>query len=94
VFGPEIGDQVEERELAFEGITAERSNAGDKIEIMIGAKPNRHITHSITAPNRVSLEQSDEGAILTLAIKAADGTMSLLRFHSAVRPEMVGAVAS
>jgi hypothetical protein len=93
LFGPEIGNQVEERELAFEGITAELSVAEDKIAIMIGAKPDRHITHSIRAPNQVSLEQSDEFADLTLAIKAADGTMSLLRFCTAVLPEVV-AVAS
>ena len=93
VFGPEIGDQIEERELALEGVTAELAEAGDKIEIMIGAKPDDHITHTITAPNQVSLEQTDEGADVVLAIKAADGTMTLLRFRSAMLPEMVDAVA-
>ena len=93
VFGPEIGDQIEERELALEGVTAELADAGDKIEIMIGAKPDAHITHTITAPNQVSLEQTDEGADVVLAIKAADGTMTLLRFRSAILPEMVDALA-
>ena len=93
IFGPEIGDQIEERELALEGVTAELADAGDKIEIMIGAKPDDHITHTITAPNQVSLEQTDEGADVVLAIKAADGTMTLLRFRSAILPEMVDALA-
>ena len=93
VFGPDIGDQIEERELALEGVTAELAEAGDKIEIMIGGKPDDHITHTITGPNLVSLEQTDEGADLVLAIKAADGTMTLLRFRSAILPEMVDAVA-
>ena len=94
VFGLDIGDQIEERELALEGVTAELAEAGDKIEIMIGAKPDDHITHTITAPNLVSLEQTDEAADLVLAIKAADGTMTLLRFLSAILPETVDAVAS
>jgi hypothetical protein len=75
-------------------VTAELADAGDKIEIMIGAKPDDHITHTISAPTQVSLEQTDEGADLVLAIKAADGTMTLLRFRSAMLPEMVDAVAN
>ena len=81
VFGPDIGDQIEERELAFEGATAEMAESGDKIEIMIGAKPDDHITHIITAPDLVGLEQTAEGADQMLAVKGADGTMTLLRFH-------------
>ena len=94
VFGPEIGDQIEERELPFEGITAELTDAGDKIEIMIGGKPDDHITHTVSAPAEVALEQTDEGADVALAIKAADGTTTLLRFHSAMLPELVDAVAT
>jgi hypothetical protein len=94
VFGPDIGDQIEERDLALEGITAELADAGDKIEIMIGAKPDDHITRTISAPAQVSLEQTDEGADVALAVKAADETTTLLRFRSAVLPEMVDAVAS
>jgi hypothetical protein len=93
VFGPDIGDQIEERDLALEGVTAELADAGDKIEIMIGAKPDDHITHTISAPAQVGLEQTDEGADVALAIKAADGTTTLLRFRSTVLPEMVDSVA-
>ncbi len=93
VFGEEIGDQIEERELALEGATAEVSDAGDKIEIMIGIKSDDHITHTITRPNQVSLEQADDGADLVLAVKASDGTMTLLRLRSAMQPEVVDAVA-
>jgi hypothetical protein len=93
IFGPDIGDQIEERDLALEGVTAELADAGDKIEIMIGAQPDDHITHTISAPVQVSLEQTDEGADVALAVKAADETTTLLRFRSAVLPEMVDVVA-
>lgn len=95
IFGPEIGAQIEERELALEGITAAWDETeGNSIMIMTGAKPDDHITHSVTSPISVSLEQTDEGADAALAIKSEDGLTTLLRFRSAVLPEMVDAIAS
>ena len=93
VFQPEIGAQVAEHDLALEGVTAELDN-GDKarIEIMMGAKPERHVTHTIADPIEVSLEHTDEGADHALAIKSGDEATTLLRFRSAVLPEMVDAM--
>ena len=94
IFGPELGAQVEERELALEGITNEWDETeGNTITIMTGVKPDDHITHSVTRATQVSLEQTDEGADAALAIKAGDGVTTLLRFRSAVLPEMVDAIA-
>ncbi|HYJ86082.1 MAG TPA: DUF5335 family protein [Pyrinomonadaceae bacterium] len=93
IFGADIGAQVQERELAFEGIVDEWDEAqGNRIVIMMGAKPDDHITHSIGRPTEVSLEQTDEGADAALAIKSADGTTALLRFCSPLLLEMVEAV--
>ena len=95
ILGSEIGAQVEERELAFEGILAEWDEIqGDEMAIMIGAKPDDHITHSISRPTQVSLVQTDEGADAALAIKSADGATALLRFRSPMLPEMVDAVTA
>jgi len=95
IFGNEIGAQVEERELALEGITHESDEKeGNTIRIMTGVKADDHITHSITRPTQVSLEQTDEGADAALAMKSADGVTTLLRFRSAVLPELVDAVNS
>ena len=95
IFGPEIGAQVEERELALEGILAEWDEVkGDEIAIMVGAKPDDHITHNISRPTQVSLQQTDEGADVALAIKSADGVTALLRFRSPMLPELVDAVVA
>ncbi|HEY3025615.1 MAG TPA: DUF5335 family protein [Pyrinomonadaceae bacterium] len=95
VFGTEIGAQVEEKGLPFEGIVAEWDEVqGDRIAIMIGGKPYDHLTHSVTAPTKVSLEQTDEGADLALAIKSADGVTALLRFRSSMLPDMVDAIVT
>ena len=87
--------QVEERELALEGIVDEWDEIqGNEILIMVGAKPDDHITHSISRPTEVSLEQTDEGADAALAIKSADGTTALLRFRSPMLPETADALVT
>jgi len=94
IFGSDIGAQVEQQETVLEGITDEWDEVeGNTIMIMTGAKPEGHITHSITHPTAVNLEQTDEGADAALAIKSNDGTATLMRFRAAVLPEIVDAVA-
>jgi len=94
ILGPEIGTQTEETGLALEGITAESDEVSDDtIVIMVGANADDHITHSVRRPTQVSLEQTDEGLDLALAIKGADGCTVLLRFQSSVLTEQVDAVA-
>lgn len=95
ILGPDIGAQIEERDLAFEGIVDEWDEVhGNQIVIMTGLNPEDHITHSISRPTQVSLEQTTEGADAALAIKSADGVTALLRFRSALLPEMVDGVVT
>jgi hypothetical protein len=90
ILGPDIGAQVEGRDLTLEGITDEWNDAlGDTIIIMTGLKPEEHTTHSVTHPTEVSVEQTDDGADATLAVKSEDGTTALLRFRSPMLPEWV-----
>ena len=90
IFGTELGAQVQERELALAGIVDEWDEIhGDRIAIMVGEKPDDHMTHSIGHPTQVSLEQTAGGADVALAIKSADGVTALLRFLSPMFPEMV-----
>lgn len=93
IFATEIGAQVEERELALEGIVDEWNEAlGNQIIIMMGAKPDDHITHTIAHPTNVSLEQTDEGADVALAITSEGGSVALLRFRSPMLPAMVDGI--
>jgi hypothetical protein len=95
ILGSEIGAQIEERDLTLEGITVDEDKWGDDtINIMIGAAPDDHITHSIDQPAQVSLEQNDDGADEALAIRSADGTTALLRFRSPMLPEWVDGVVT
>ena len=90
ILGAEIGAQVEERELPLKGIVDEWDEVeGSEIMIMVGTKPDDHITHRIGNATQVSLEQTDDGTDAALAIKSADGTTSLLRFRKPMLPELV-----
>ena len=87
VFGPEIGAQVEGTALLLQGLTNERDEMnGNRITIMAGANAHNHLTHSITRPAEISLEQSNSGDDAVLSIKAEDGIRTLLTFPSAVLP--------
>ncbi len=93
VFAPDIGAQAEARELPFEGISAAAKDSEPKtIAISVGKTPQDHVTHTITEPTRVWLEQTSEGANAALEIESADGAKTLLRFRSALPPEMVDGV--
>ena len=95
IFATEIGAQVEERELALEGIVNEWDEVlGPRIIIMMGAKPDAHITHTIAHPINVSLEQTDEGADVALAITSEGGTVALLRFRSPMLSAMVDGIVA
>jgi hypothetical protein len=93
LFGADIGAQVEARELPLEGVTADLTGGGeDTISIALGKSAEEHVTHIITAPERVRLEQTTEGANAALQIESAGGVTTLLRFRSAVLPEMVDGI--
>ena len=88
-FGTEFGAQVPECELELVGIVDEWDEIhGNRIAILLGEKPDDHITHRISRPTEVSLEHTEGGADVALAIKSADGVMALLRFFSPLAPEM------
>ena len=78
VFRADIGDQIEERDLVLAGVVAELSERGDLIEVMLGGKPSKHITHMIHDPILIELQQTDLGVDAALLIKSADGTTNLL----------------
>ncbi|HEY2975769.1 MAG TPA: DUF5335 family protein [Pyrinomonadaceae bacterium] len=93
VLGAHIGAQQEARDLPLEGITAtSRDSAPETIAISLGKAPEDHVTHTITKPTRIWLEQTSEGANAALEIESADDVKTLLRFRSALPADMVDGV--
>lgn len=90
VMGPDIGVQEQASELVFEGISLSSQDAGpETIAINLGREPEDHVTHTIAEPKRVWLQRTPDGANAALEIESADEIKTLLRFRSALLPEMV-----
>jgi hypothetical protein len=95
VLASDIGAQTEARELPLAGITATlKGSEPDSISIIVGDALEGRLTHTITGPMRVWLERTAEGANAALEIEAADGAKTLLRFRSALPPEMMDSVVT
>jgi uncharacterized protein DUF5335 len=92
VFGPDIGAQEQAHELPLEGVSIASENNPTEIAISFGKTPEDHVTHTITKPEHVWLEVTSAGANAALEIESEDKLKTLLRFRSAMPPEMVDGV--
>jgi hypothetical protein len=94
VLGTEIGAQVEAEGKPLEGITADLKAGGeDVITIILGGGPRGRVTHNVTQPAHVRIEQTEGGADMTLQIESGGGVTTLVRLRSAMLPEMVDGIA-
>ena len=88
MLAPDMGDQVEVRQLPLEGIVVESGDGNEtQIEIIIGEKPDSHVSHTTTSPKRVWLKQTDEGVDEALEIES-EGQTVLLRFRPPARRQI------
>src|SRR3954462_1851285 len=95
VLGREIGAQVEAEGKPLEGITAElKDGSEDLISITVGVTPKERVTHNITGPTHVRIEQSENGADMALQIQSSEGETTLVRLRSAMLPELVDGIIS
>jgi hypothetical protein len=95
VLGPDIGAQAEAHELPLVGITADsKGGDADAVSIIVGKAAEDHVTHIVTRPAHVRLEQTESGADEALQVEAADGTTALVRFRFAMLPELVDGIVS
>jgi len=95
VFGSEVGAQEEAHDLPLEGVSlASEADKSESIAINMGKTPDVHINHTITKPEHVWLEKTDDGADAALEIEWANDSKTLLRFRSPVPPEFVDGVVT
>ena len=92
ILGADIGAQQEVLNLPLEGISASRDIVPETIAISLGKEAEDHVTHTITSPTRIWLEQTSKGADTALEIESAGDVKTLLRFRSALPADMVDGV--
>jgi hypothetical protein len=94
VLGDEIGAELEAKEMPLEGITADTKDKNHAISIILREKGAGHLTHIVSEPRYVRLKQAQDGADEALAIESLDRVTTLVRFRSAMLPEMLDGVLS
>ncbi|HEX8844738.1 MAG TPA: DUF5335 family protein [Pyrinomonadaceae bacterium] len=94
VLGTEIGAQVEAEEMRLEGITADLKDGEDVVSVILNKGATERITHNVTQPTHIRVEQTESGANMALQIESGDGVTTLVRFRSAMLPEMVDGIVT
>jgi hypothetical protein len=59
-----------------------RGQGGDAIFIILGGGAREHVTHNINGPSHVRLEQTEDGADMTLQIESGGDVTTLVRWTS------------
>jgi hypothetical protein len=91
ILSPALGAQREVVNLPLLAVSFGPSDGG-AIAITVARANGDHLTHIIQAPQRLSLERTEAGADVALAIDSADGARTLLQFRTAALPETVDGI--
>jgi len=81
VLGADLGDQEEATRLPLVGISADGKDRAHRLEIIVGGRPEAHVTHIINTPKRVWLTQPEAEAHEAVEIESEDGTTTLVHFQ-------------
>ncbi len=79
--------RIEAVEMPLEGISADLKDRENRISISLGREPNDFVSHEVPAPQRVQLEQTEQGADKGLRIESQDGSTTIVRFRATTLPE-------
>lgn len=82
VIGPEVGAQVEARRLILKGLSLDvKDRPAGAVSILLEGPGSSHVERLVHQPVEVSLKRDAEGHDEVLAVEAADGTLTLVRFE-------------
>ena len=76
----EIGDQDESTRLPLVGVSADVKEAS-RIDVIVGGRPDAHVTHVIDGPERVWITEREDGILDALEIEADDGKRTIVSFR-------------
>jgi hypothetical protein len=88
--GGEGSTCVEARDVRLQGIFMD--GHAEAISIVLGDSPDQHLTHTVSHPARVILEQTDAGVDQGIRINRDHDQATRVSFRSVVRPEEVDGV--
>jgi hypothetical protein len=77
----DIGDQEEAAGLPLVGISADVKAHEDRIEIIVGGRPDVDVTRFIERPKHVWVKEPGIAGDEAIEIESEDGIKTLLKFH-------------
>ena len=80
VLSPSLGAQEEVTGLPLVGITADVKGRSSRVELIVGGRPQAHVTRIIESPRRVWLKRPERVGHEAIDVESDDGTMTLMRF--------------
>jgi Family of unknown function (DUF5335) len=86
VIGSDIGDQEQTSKLPLVGISADLKAHENRIEIIVGGRPDADVTRFIERPNHIWVKEPRIPGDEAIEIESEDGIKTLLNFRH-VRPE-------
>jgi hypothetical protein len=86
VLGSDIGDQEEANRLPLVGVGADVKAHENRVEIIVGGRPDADVTRFIERPKRVWIKEPRMPGDESIEVESEDGIKTLLSFHH-VRPE-------
>lgn len=85
----EIGDQKEAIGLPLVGISADLKDRENRVEVIIGGRPDADVTRIINAPKRVWVKEPQAAGDEVIEVESEDGTRTLITLRH-VPPEETG----
>jgi hypothetical protein len=86
VLGADIGDQKEANNLPLVGISADVKARENRVEIIIGGRPDVDVTRFIERPKHIWVKEPRVPGDEAMEIESEDGIKTILNFHR-IRPE-------
>src|SRR5579884_3551804 len=70
------------RDVPFRGIAAESDAGARSVVVMVNGSSDRHLSHAISNPEEIVIEETDEGAEAAVSIASALGTHFRVEFKT------------
>jgi Family of unknown function (DUF5335) len=86
VLGADIGDQEEANNLPLVWISADVKARENRVEIIVGGRPDVDLTRFIERPKHVWVKEPRLPGDEAMEIESEDGIKTILNFHR-IRPE-------
>lgn len=87
MLGGKLGDQEKTERLPLVGISADLKGSKPRIEVMVGGRPDAHVTQIIDTPKRVLFKAPDQPGHEAIEIESEDGVATLITFQH-IDPEV------